>query len=108
MLDNQTDRTLFQLGTLPSELRSAILHHGPCRPKLPFAISSDNGNRRIVSGGGTLPCTFWDYGNRTAITLLITNDEEAILSTLLVFSAIHRQCKMSGLTVCRATRRTSE
>ena len=33
MLDNPTDRALFQLGTLSSELRSAILHHGPCRPK---------------------------------------------------------------------------
>ena len=33
MLDNPTDRGLFQLGTSPSELRSAILHHGPFRPK---------------------------------------------------------------------------
>ena len=32
-LDNLTDRALFQLGTLSSELRSAILHHVPCRPK---------------------------------------------------------------------------
>ena len=46
-LDNPTDRALFQLGTWPSELRSAILHHGPCRSKVPFAISSENGNRRI-------------------------------------------------------------
>ena len=33
MLDNPTDRGLFQLGTSPSELISAILHHGPFRPK---------------------------------------------------------------------------
>ena len=49
-LDNTADRALFQLfqlGTLPSELRSAILHDGPCRPKGPFAISRENGNRRI-------------------------------------------------------------
>ena len=26
----------------------------------------------------TLPCTFWGNGNRTAIALLLTNDEEAI------------------------------
>ena len=48
-LYNSTDRALFHLGTLPSELISAILHHGPCRPKGPFAISSENGNRRIFS-----------------------------------------------------------
>ena len=48
-LDNPTHRALFQLGTLPSELISAILHHGPCRPKGPFAISSENGNIRIFS-----------------------------------------------------------
>ena len=33
MLDNPTDRGLFQLDTSPSELRSAILHHVPFRPK---------------------------------------------------------------------------
>ena len=32
-----------------SELRSAILQHGPCRLKGPLAISSENGNRRIFS-----------------------------------------------------------
>ena len=42
---NPTDRAIFQLGILPSEVRSAILHHGPCRPKVSFAISSENGNR---------------------------------------------------------------
>ena len=50
MLDDQTDRALFQLGTLPSELISAIFHHGPCRPIGPFAISRENGNRHIFSG----------------------------------------------------------
>ena len=48
-LDNPTDRALFQLGTLPTELRMTIIHHGPCRPKEQFAISSENGNRRIFS-----------------------------------------------------------
>ena len=48
-LDNPTDRALFQLSILLSELRSAIRHHGPCRPKGLFVISSDNGNRRIIS-----------------------------------------------------------
>ena len=48
-LDNPTDRALFQLGTLPTELRTTIILHGPCRPKEPFAISSENGNGRIFS-----------------------------------------------------------
>ena len=48
-LDNPTDRALFQLGTLPTELRTTIIHHGTCRPKEQFAISSENGNRRIFS-----------------------------------------------------------
>ena len=61
MLDNPTDRILCQLGTLPSSVRPAIIHHGPRRPKGPFAISSENGN-----------------------TPLLTNDEEAISSKLLV------------------------
>ena len=52
-LDNLTDRALFQLGTLPTELRTTIIHHGPCRPKGPFAISSDNGNRRLFSDKNT-------------------------------------------------------
>ena len=41
--------SLQAIGTVPSEVRSAILHHGPCRPKVPFAISSENGNRRMLS-----------------------------------------------------------
>ena len=32
-LDNPTVRALCQRGTWPIELRSAILQHGPCRPK---------------------------------------------------------------------------
>ena len=48
-LDNPKDRALFQLGTLPTELRTTIIHHGPCRPNGPFAISSENGNIRIFS-----------------------------------------------------------
>ena len=64
-LDNPTARILFQLGTLPTELRTAIIHHGPCAKK-------------------TLPCTFWGNGNRTAMALLLANYEEAMLSKLLV------------------------
>ena len=46
-LDNPTYRALSQLGTFPTELRTAIIQHGPCRPKGPFDISSENGNRCI-------------------------------------------------------------
>ena len=82
-LDNPTDRALFQLGRLPTKLRTAIVLHGPCRPKGQFAIRGENGNIRIFyerhyhahSGGN---------GNRTAMALLLTNDEETILSKLLV------------------------
>ena len=34
---------------VPSELRSAILQHGPCRLKGPLAISRENGNRCLLS-----------------------------------------------------------
>ena len=83
-LDNPTDRALFQLSILPSELRSGNLHHCPCRPKGSFAISSENGKRRISSGGKPVPSTFWGYGNRTAMALLLTNDEEVMSPKLLV------------------------
>ena len=46
-LDNPTDRALFQLGRLPTKLRTAIIHHGPCRPKGQFAIRGENGNIRM-------------------------------------------------------------
>ena len=46
-LDNPTDRALFQLGRLPTKLRTTILHHGPCRPTGQFAIRGENGNIRI-------------------------------------------------------------
>ena len=46
-LDNPTDRALFQLGRLLTKLRTAIIHHGPCRPKGQFAIRGVNGNIRI-------------------------------------------------------------
>ena len=49
MLNNPTDRALFQLGTLPTELRTTIIRHGPCRQKEPFAIRSENGNQCIFS-----------------------------------------------------------
>ena len=52
---------------------AAILRHGPCRPKGPFAISSDDGNR-----------LFGRYGNRTAMDQLLAKHEEAILSECLV------------------------
>ena len=38
---------------VPSELRSAILQHGPCRLKGPLPIGSENGNRRIFSENTT-------------------------------------------------------
>ena len=46
-LDNPTDRALFQLGRLPTKLRTTIIHHGPCRRKGQFAIRGENGNMRI-------------------------------------------------------------
>ena len=52
-LDNPTDRVLFQLGTLPSAVRPAILPHGLCRPKGPFAIGSENGNSHAHFLGDT-------------------------------------------------------
>ena len=52
-LENPTDRARFQLCTLPTELRTRIIHHGPCRLKEPFAISSENGNIHIFSGKNT-------------------------------------------------------
>ena len=48
-LDNPTDRVHFQLCTLPTAPRTTIIHHGPCRLKEPFAISSENGNIHIFS-----------------------------------------------------------
>ena len=30
------------------------------------------------------PCTFWGNGNRTTMAMILANDEEAILSKLLV------------------------
>ena len=71
-LDNLTDRALFQLDTLQGELRSAILHHGPCRPKGPFPISSENCNRSVFSGKKHY------HSHSGAMALLLTNDEEAI------------------------------
>ena len=81
--ENPTDRARFQLCTLPTELRTRIIHHGPCR-KEPFAISSENGNIHIFSQKNPLPCTFWSNINRTAMALLLANDEEAIFSKMLV------------------------
>ena len=52
-LENPTDRARFQLCTLPTELRTRIIHHAPCRLKEPFAISSENGNIHIFSGKNT-------------------------------------------------------
>ena len=103
-LDNPTDRALFQLGTWPNELRSAIFHHGPCRPKGPFAIGNENGNRRIFSENHYHA----HYGaveiERHAMALLLTTDEQANFSKLAVAcSAIHRQCNSCEPTVCRAT-----
>ena len=102
-LDNPTDRALFQLGTLPTELRTTIIHHGPCRPKEPFDISSENGNGRIFSEKH-----YHEHSGAMEIErqwLCFSPTTKKPLSKMLV---IHRQCKKSGPTVCRATRRTSE
>ena len=48
-LDNPTDRALFQLGRLPTKLRTTIIHHGPCRPKGEFAIRGDNVNTGVYA-----------------------------------------------------------
>ena len=48
-LENPTDRVHFQLCTLPTSPRTTFIHHGPCRLKEPFAISSENGNIHIFS-----------------------------------------------------------
>ena len=103
-LENPMDRTLFQLSTWPSELRSAILHHGPCRSNEPFTINSENGNMHIFSGkkhyralSGAVKIG-WQWfcfsppmkkpllsncGNRMAMALLLNTDEEAILLLLV-------------------------
>ena len=102
--DIPTDRALFQLGTLPSEVRSAILHHGPCRPEGPFAISSENGNRRMFSQTHYhANSEFWRYVHRTAIALLLTNDEEAISSKLLVVGRSIGNAKRVGQWCVRQT-----
>ena len=65
-LDNPTDRALFQLGTLSSELRSTIRHHGPCRPRGPLAISTEREWQQAFSRKhARLPYTFWGYGDKT-------------------------------------------
>ena len=41
----------------------------------------------------TKPCTFWGYGNRTAMALLLADDEEAVLSKLLGYPlAMQKKC----------------
>ena len=79
-LDNPTDRALFQLGTLIVNRTENGNYSSRSMP--PKRISSDNGN--IFLRKKTLPCTFWGNGNRTAMTLLLANDEEALLSKMLV------------------------
>ena len=74
-LDNPTDHALFQLGTLPTELRTTIIHHGPCRPKGSFVISSENGNRRIFSEKHYHAHSGAMEIERSAMALLLANDE---------------------------------
>ena len=106
MLDNPTYRALFQLSTLPSEPRSAILHHCPCRPKGLCAIRSENGNRRIFSEkhchahSGAMEIE-WQW-------LMFSPMMKKHIVKAVGCSAIHRQCKKSGPMVCRATRKTLE
>ena len=47
-VDNPTDRAHFQLGTLSTEMTTAVLRHGPCRPNGPFSLNAKY-NRRIFS-----------------------------------------------------------
>ena len=49
---------------VPSELKSAILQHGPCHLKRPLATSSANGNIRIFSENHYLQNSesCWLYG----------------------------------------------
>ena len=62
-----------------------------------LAISSENGNRHTFSDNTTIH-NLW-YANRTAMALLLANDEEAIIIVKAVgCSAIHRQSKKSGTT----------
>ena len=42
------------IGTLSSEVRSAILNHGPCRLKVPFAISSENDPSKLLVVGRSI------------------------------------------------------
>ena len=54
--------------------------------------------------GNTLPCTLYGYGNRTAMVLLLTNDEEAcILSKLLVVGRSIGNTKRVGQWCVRET-----
>ena len=46
--------------------------------------------------GKTQPCTLCDYGIRTTMALLLTNDEEAILSKLFVFRRSISNAKKVG------------
>ena len=79
-LDNPINRALFQMGTWLCEQRSAIVHHDPCRP----VRYQQREWQQAHFLGKTLPCTFWGYGNTTAMALLLTTDEEATLSNLSV------------------------
>ena len=107
-VDNTADCALFQLSTLPSELRSAILHHGPCRPKLPFAISSENGDRRIHSGAREIErhwlcfsptlnkphwLSCWLLGYPSAVQKVWANDVSGNLKTFGMKIKIHEKPK---------------
>ena len=127
-LDNPTDHALFQLSTWPSELRSAILHHGPCRSNELFTINSENGNRCIFSGenitmhilglwksddNGSASHHRWGshYCQSVEIEwqwLCFSPPMRSHIVKAVACSAIHRQCKTSGPTMCRTTRITSK
>ena len=99
-LDNPTDRALIQLGTLTTELRTTIIHHGPCRPKrmATDAFSREKNTTMHILG------QWKQTGNGSASR----QRRRSHIVKCVGCSVIHRQCKNSGPTVCRATRRTSE
>ena len=64
--------------SLPSEHMAKRTVH-PCRSNEPFAISNENGNRRIFSEKNHYHAHSGGCGNRMPIALLLTTDGEAII-----------------------------
>ena len=74
---NPTDRALFQLGRTENRERQLFITvHAAQKDRL---LSAATMATDAFSRTKTLPCTFWGNGNRTAMALLLANDEEAII-----------------------------